>query len=488
LEVVNSILENIMEQLVGLVVVIVVALVAIISFIGVLAKNYLKAEPNEALIFTGRRHRATKKGWVAVVGGAKLRIPVLEIVNSISLKTMNLPNVRVQNAYSKEGVPVTIDLVANVKIGSEHELLEKAVERFLGTSPEEIQQIIRETLEGQLRDIIGVLTVEELYQKRDMFVNKVLEQAGQELAKIGVIIDIINIQDIRDEQGYLEALGKKRTAEVKRDAEIGEAEADRDAMKKAETAKREGLVVKADQQKQTAEADKQRDVAMRAYQGETLAATKTAEQQGPLAEAQARQAVVTEQQKVQEVEQLARQKVEAAKADAETQKQKAEVVVPADAQKQAAILAAEGQAAKILKVAEADAKGIELRLLAEAKGIAEKAKAWNQYGKAAQLNLALEATKAVAEQGAKAIGQVKFDKVIALDSGSGEGDSAVNRMLTAAPGGLVKFMEQIKAATGIDLEQLLREITAMKDTDTPATTDESDESATGVGQPGEEDA
>jgi flotillin len=453
----------IMEGL-GLIIIVVAAVGGLLSGFMIFTVNYIKAEPNEALIFTGRRHRATQRGWRAVVGGAKFRIPVLEIVNRISLKTMNLADVRVVNAYSKEGVPVTIDAVANVKICGETEMLGRAIERFLGTEPRQIQQIIKETLEGQLRDIIGVLTVEELYQKRDMFVNKVLEQAGEELAKIGVIIDIINIQDIRDEKGYLEALGIRRTAEVKRDAAIGQAEADRDAMKESETARREGEVVRAEQERQIAQAEKNRDVAKQQYVGETL---RKAEQQGPLAEAKARQGVVIEEQKVLEEQQKAREKVEAARAEAEEQKYRAEVVVPAEAERQSAILRADGEAAAILKRAEAQAKGIQLRLEAEAEGLRKKAEAWNAYGKAAQLNLALEAIKSVAQAGAQSIGQVKFDKVIALDSGQGA-DSSVNRMLTAAPAGMVKFLEQVKAATGVDLTEKLQEIMAMKD-DAPPT-------------------
>jgi len=467
-----------MESL-GLIIVIAISVVAVLSIVLIIANNWLKAEPNEALIFTGRKNRVQTKdgrtivrGWRAIVGGAKLRIPIMERVNRISLKTMNLADVRVEKAYSKEGVPVTIDAVANVKISGDEGMLDRAVERFLGTDARQIQQIIKETLEGQLRDIIGVLTVEELYQKRDMFVNKVLDQAGEELAKIGVIIDIINIQDIRDERGYLEALGIKRTAEVKRDAAIGQAEADRDAMQESETARREGEVVRAEQEKQIAEAEKNRDVAKQAYRGETLAANKKADQQGPLAEAKARQEVVIQEQKVLEEQQKARAKVESAKAQAEEQKYRAEVVVPADAQKQAAILKANGEAEAILKVAEARAKGTQMQLEAEAKGLREKAEAWNAYGKAAQLNLTLEAVKAVAEQGAKSIGQVKFDKVIALDSGSGNGDNAVNRLMTAAPGALVKFLEQMKAATGIDLEKRFQEIADMPDDGSTATESE----------------
>ncbi|MBL7152084.1 MAG: flotillin family protein [Phycisphaerae bacterium] len=453
---------------VGLIVVIAAAFIGVISGIMIFAANYIKAEPHEALVFTGRKHRGTKRGWVAVVGGAKFRIPVLEIVNKISLKTMNLPEVRVEAAYSAEGVPVTIEAVANVKISSEQEMLGKAVERFLGTTDQTIKQIIKETLEGQLRDIIGVMTVEQLYQERDMFVNKVLQQSGEELAKIGVIIDIINIQDIRDDRGYLEALGRKRTAEVIRDAEIGEAEAKRDAMKQSETARREGEVVRADQERQIAEAEKNRDVAQQHYVGQTLGATRKAEQQGPLFEAKARQEVVIEEQKVLEEQQKARERVESARAEAEEQKYRADRVIPAEADRQAVILKAEGEAAAILKRAEAQAKGIQLTLEAEAEGLRKKAEAWNSYGKAAQLNLALEAIKEVAGKGADALGEIKFDKVIAIDSG-GEGDTAVNRMLTAVPAGLVKFMEQMKAATGMDLADILKKINSMEEEPAEAT-------------------
>ena len=458
------------------IIVVAVAVVGFFATLMIFVRNYMKAEPNEALIFTGRKYktqviapdgaaRNIVRGWRAVVGGASLRIPVIERVSRMSLELMNLSEVKVVEAYSKEGVPVSIEAVANVKISSEEDMLSRAVERFLSTSRDQIQRIIKETLEGQLRDIIGVLTVEELYQKRDMFVAKVLQQAGEELAKIGVIIDIINIQDIRDDRGYLEALGIKRTAEVKRDAAIGRAEADRDAVQQSETALREGLVVKAEQERQTAEADKSRDVAKQNYRGETLGAESRAEQQGPLAQAQARQEVVREQQKVLESEQRARMNVEQARAEAEEQRYRADMVVPAEAQKQADILRAEGEALAVIKRKEAEAKGIEMVLTAEAEGSRRKAEAWNQYGKAAQLNLVLDAFKAVAERGADALGQVKFDKVIAIDGGSEDG--SVSRLMTAAPGALVKFIEQLKGMTGIDLEKYVKDITEQKD-DAPA--------------------
>lgn len=174
-----------------------------------------------------------------------------------------------------------------------------------------------------------------------------------------------------------------------------------------------------------------------------------------MAEAKALQEVVVEQQRVKEKNQQARKLVEAARAAAEEQRYKAEVIVPADAGKTAAILKAEGEATAILKMKEAEAKGVQLVLEAQAEGLKEKARAWGMYGDAAKLNLALEALKVVAEAGAGALGNIKFDKVIAIDGGSGDGESSVSRLMTAAPKSLVTFMEQMKAMTGVDLTRLV---------------------------------
>ena len=446
-----------------------VGVTGFIALLMMFAANYIKAEPNEALIFTGRKYRmqvtdedgtrTVTRGWRAIIGGAALRIPVIERVSRISLELMNLADVRVNEAYSKQGVPVSIEAVANVKISSNDQLLPRAVERFLDVPRDQIKRVIKETLEGQLRDIIGVMTVEELYQDRDNFVARVLDQAGKELEKIGVIIDIINIQDIRDEQGYLMALGVGRTAEVKRDAQIMSAEAARDATIKSENARREGEVVRAEQERLVAEAEKSRDVAKQDYAGEKLAAQRQAEQQGPLSEAKSRQEVVAEEQKVLEREQEARKLVEEAKAAAEEARYRAEVIVPAEAQKAAAIAKAEGEAEALLTMKRAEAEGIRAVLEGEAEGLRQKAEAWNQFGQAAQLNLSLEAFKEVAAASARTIGAVKFDKVVAIDGG-GDGESSVARMLTAAPSGMLKFLEQTGAMLGVDFRGKVQELMA----------------------------
>lgn len=134
-----------------------------------------------------------------------------------------------QRAYTLKGVPVSVKAVANVKIRSDESSLQAAAERFLGMTPDQVQKVIFQTLEGHLRSILGTLTVEEVNSDRQSFAQKLTSEATVDLEKMGFGVDVLTIQEISDDEEYLNALGKRRTAEVKRDATIGEAEAHRDA-------------------------------------------------------------------------------------------------------------------------------------------------------------------------------------------------------------------------------------------------------------------
>lgn len=439
-------------------VVIVAAVVGLILFLGILAANYRKAGPDEAIIKFG------SGGIKTVVGGATFVVPVVQRYDRISLKLMSI-DVKVQNAYSLEGIPVNIDAVANVKINSEDAALKRAVERFLGLTSENIRTTIQETLEGQLRDIIGTLTVPQLYKERDDFVAKILEQTGIELDKIGVQIDIINIQTISDTKNYLENLGRKEAANVKAAAEIGEAEANRDSVKKSAIAEKEGQVEKANQEKQIFEAQKERDVAKANYDGETYKARAFAEQEGPKADATARQSVIKEQVKVKEEEQLAEQKVEEARIMKERNKYNADVVVPADAEKQRQIqiatgkaeaikLEAEANAQAIKQVGQAEADIIKAKAIAEAEGIEKKAEAWRKFDSSANLMNVLKTLETISQDFAEAAGTMRMDKVVWL--GNDQQGSGLSGALNALPTTIVKMSEQLKAMTGINLEETLR--------------------------------
>ena len=225
---------------------VVLGLLGLVAAMALFARNYIKVPPSTVAIFYGRKHSITDErgnrstvGFRIVRGGAALRVPVLEQVAYLSLNIISIP-LRIQRAYTKEGVAVTVEAVANVKIAGDDLSLRGAAERFLGMTTEQIKGVIFQTLEGHLRAILGTLTVEEINADRQAFAQKMTDEAAVDLKKMGVNIDILTIQQISDEQGYLDALGKKRTAEVKRDAVVGEALATRDAMIKSALADQEG--------------------------------------------------------------------------------------------------------------------------------------------------------------------------------------------------------------------------------------------------------
>ena len=231
-----------MIELLLLPVVVLVVVLALFIAGWLFSRNYIKVSPNAVAVFSGRKRRLSDGkvvGYRLVRGGAALRIPLLEKVEYLSLNVMTIP-LEIKRAYTLKGVPVSVKAVANVKIRSDDMSLQAASERFLGMTHDVIQKVIFQTLEGHLRSILGTLTVEEINNDRQSFAQKLTSEAAADLEKMGLGVDVLTIQEISDEEEYLNALGKRRTAEVKRDATIGEAEATRDAKIKSALALQEG--------------------------------------------------------------------------------------------------------------------------------------------------------------------------------------------------------------------------------------------------------
>ena len=214
-----------MFELLLLPVVVLVVVLALFIAGWLFSRNYIKVSPNAVAVFSGRRRKLPDGkvvGYRLVRGGAALRIPLLEKVEYLSLNVMTIP-LEIKRAYTLKGVPVSVKAVANVKIRGDDTSLQAAAERFLGMTPDTIQKVIFQTLEGHLRSILGTLTVEEVNSDRQSFAQKLTSEATVDLEKMGIGVDVLTIQEISDEEEYLNALGKRRTAEVKRDATIGEA-------------------------------------------------------------------------------------------------------------------------------------------------------------------------------------------------------------------------------------------------------------------------
>src|SRR5213593_1218784 len=247
-----------------LVTVMVFPVVTIVFFILILAvaKRYKKVVPNQVMIIFGRKHRIATTGGATEVTGFRIRkgggafvFPLLERVDVLSLEVMTL-DFTTPEVYTKPGAPIVVDGVAQVKIRGDEASIRTAAEQFLGQNVEEIKQIALQTVEGHLRAIIGTLSVEEIYRNRDQFASSVQEVAVSDLANMGLQIVSFTLKDIRDSHGYLDALGRPRTAEVKRDAIIAQAEADRDAAIKSAQARQAGEIAKFQAETQIAEAQK----------------------------------------------------------------------------------------------------------------------------------------------------------------------------------------------------------------------------------------
>jgi flotillin len=481
------------------------------------SRNYIKVPPNEAAVFSGRKRKLPDGrtiGYRLIRGGAALRIPLLEKVDYLSLNVFTIP-LEIRRAYTLKGVPVSVKAVANVKIKGDEVSLQAASERFLGMHVNEVQRVIFQTLEGHLRSILGTLTVEEINNDRQSFAQKLTSEAAVDLERMGIGVDVLTIQEISDEEGYLDALGKRRTAEVKRDAQIGESEAMRDSKIKASVAMQEGEKVKLESEANIAEAQRSMEVKKAQYQAEIERERATAEQAGPLASAKARQAVVVEEIRVDKArtqEEIAVQEQEILRKEKELE---ATVIKPANAQRtaqilqaeaaqQAAVLEAEGKKMALMAIAEAEqerlrkegagraaaieaegraeaakieaiglaqAKAIEAQGIAEAAAIQKKAEAWQQFNEAARLQTILEKLPAIIESTAPVFSAVAsplgaIDKVVVIEQGSGANgrSNGIGRFAAAAPSVVFGLLQQLEAV-GLDVSGLLKQIGVAQNAD-----------------------
>jgi flotillin len=493
-----------------------VALAVVIAFFALvkgLSAFYIKVPPNTAAFFYGARSgkRQLKRaeiigsglpdsiamvlppGTVVVTGGGRIRKPIIEAVKFLDLSEITLADLKVADMPNVDGVLVTVEAVANIRFKDDAESLLAAGGRFLDKKADEIKATARETLEANLRGVVGRLTVEQIIQDRDAFRQQVLTEAGEDLTRLGMQIDVFNPQSITDSMHYIEALGKKRTAEVQRDATIGEAEATAEARKKASDADRGAEVVAQQNERLKAEAIKIANVAKQQYAAEVARETALAGQAGPLATAEARQKVIIAEVKIEEEEAKANIAVEQQNILREQKAQEARIVVPARAEADAKIKTAEGYKVSEVARAEGDkfaisaradaeqhkrtvegsgeaaanrAKGlaeaeiIERQGLARATAVAELAKAYQQFNKAAITLEVLKALPAAIEALAPVFGAIaapmgNIDKVVVVDSGGGgQNNSALTRYAQTGPTLLFNLLQQAKAA-GIDLEGLL---------------------------------
>ncbi|MFC7441749.1 flotillin family protein [Laceyella putida] len=418
-------------------------------------------------------------------GGGAFIVPIFQRAEKLSLLSHKL-TVSTPEVYTEQGVPIMVDGVAIIKIGGAIEDVATAAEQFMGKKDEVLNDEAREVLEGHLRAILGTMTVEEVYKNREKFAQEVQTVAARDLKKMGLQIVSFTIKDVRDKNGYLEALGRPRIAMVRRDADIAEANAIRDTEIQTAKAREEGTKASLISETNIAEAKKNKELRIAEFKIEQDMKRAEADQAYHLQENRYKQQVVEEEMKIElvkkqkmieleEKEILRREKQYDAevrkKADADRyakeQEAKAlrfeqEARALAEASSIKAKGSAEAEAVKAKGMAQAEVEKLEGIAAAEvirAKGLAEAeakqklAEAFEKYGQAAVLDLITKMLPELAKQVAQPLGNI--DKLTVVDASGEHGDGAtkvsnyVTKLMAQAP-------EMVKEVSGIDVKQIIQ--------------------------------
>ncbi|MGV8151888.1 MAG: SPFH domain-containing protein [Candidatus Nanoarchaeia archaeon] len=414
----------------GMILLIVLGLMAVLK---IAASRWKKIPPNMAGIFYGKKSGKDGIGFRVVSGGGSLQMPFIEDFQPMSTAVFQteidenkIPNV--------DNVRINVNGIATCKISTKQEDLMNAAKAFLGKTEDEIKATVQNILKGHLRSIIGKLDIDAILRKRDEFNQQVIKESSEELTRIGVQILTLVIQDVNDDHGYIEALGRKTVAEAIRDADIKVAEAKKEADIKVSTAQKEAAKVKAENEALIAEANKDRDVKQAQYKATADGELAKANQALAIANAAQEQRLKVAQAERDAAEKEAQILVQQKEAERKQQELEATVVKPAQAAKQKQIIDAEAskqqqileaEAAKQQQILEAEAaKEVQIRK-AEAD---QKAKTLEGEGEAAK-------TRAIGEGQAaatKAIGEGEAARTRAI----GEGQAAATKAtLTAAAEG-----------------------------------------------------
>jgi flotillin len=472
--------------------------ILVIVIIAVVLSRYTKVGPNQVLVVSGRKHRVreadgsvTVRGFYVVKGGGTFVLPIIEKVDILSLELLTI-DVQTPEVYTSKGVPVRVDGVAQIKVKGDDVSMATAAEQFLSKATDDIKNIATQTLEGHLRAILGTMTVEEIYQNRDAFASRVQEVAAGDMANMGLSIVSFTIRDIRDGQGYLEALGKPRIAQVKRDAQIAQAEADRDAMIRSSQAVQAGQEAKFAADSKIAEA--QRDYQSNVAQYQAAVNQKKAESDlaydlqkfktGQLVKAEEIQVQIIEKQKnielqQQEIQRKQRELEATVQRPADAERYRVETLANArkfQLETEAAGAAsatkatgfasadvvkatglAEADANKARGLAEADVIGAQGKATAEAMRV--KAESFKQYNEAAVIEMIVRILPEVAGKISEPL--AKTEKIVIINSGNGPGGGA-----SKLTGDVTTIISQlppvIESLTGVKFEKLLEQVPALR--------------------------
>ena len=451
------------------------SLLAIIVLAGLLARMFRKAGPNEALVVYGFRGPRVIKGHGTVI------FPMIENCRELSLELMSFDVAPQQDLYTKQGVAVTVEAVAQIKVRSDQESILTAAEQFLSKTPPQREGLIRRVMEGHLRGIIGQLTVEQIVKEPEMVADRMRGTCADDMSKMGLEVVSFTIKEVRDKNEYITNMGRPDIVRIRRDADVAAAEAERDTAIRRANALREAAIAKAaaDQERVIAEtaslakqAQAQRDLDIQKAQfaeqsrKQQAQADKAYELQTNVMQQQ----VVAEQVKVQQVEKEQQIKVQEAEIlrhekeliatvlkQAEIERQRIENL--AAAERSRLTIEAEGRASAIRAQGEAEAAVIFQKGEAEAKAMNVKAEAYQDWNQAAVVDRLISNMAEVVRAMAEPLGKV--DKITIVSTGN-EGATGANKLM----GDMTKMAAQVpalfEALSGMDMHELMSNVKSMR--------------------------
>ncbi|HLN87605.1 MAG TPA: SPFH domain-containing protein [Candidatus Limnocylindrales bacterium] len=449
---------------------------SLIFLMTMFARLYRKAGPHEALVVYGFRGTRIIKGRGAVI------FPMVENCKLLSLELMSFDVAPQQDLYTKQGVAVTVEAVAQIKVKSDPESIQTASEQFLTKTPPEREGLIRLVMEGHLRGIIGQLTVEEIVKQPEMVGDRMRATCADDLHKMGLEVISFTIKEVRDKNDYITNMGRPDVARIKRDADVAAAEAERDTAIKRAEAMRAAAVAKAQADKervlaetlsQAAQAEAQRDLQIKqanfleSVQKQKASADKAYEIQTNVMQQQ----VIAEQVRIEQVQKTAQIAVQ----DAEIQRRERELVATvlkqaeierrrietlAEAQKQKLIFEADGQAASTRATGEAEAEIIFKKGEAEAKAMNVKAEAYQEYNQAAVIDKLISNMPEIVKALASPLANV--DKITIVSTGNGNA-AGMNKITGDVAAMAAQIPALFETLSGMQLSELLSKVKMIGD-------------------------
>lgn len=444
----------------------IVAVVVVVLAIVIWLINYRKVGPNQLLVVSGRTSsvmeptgRARRVGYRLQVGGGTFVVPFVETVDMLPLEIFSI-SLRCPEVLTAQGVLVSAEAQGQVKIAPDEGSLHRAVENFLSRGASGITYVAQEVLEGHLRAVLGTLAVEEIYANREEFARRVREIAADDFMRLGLELVSFSLKDVTDSQGYIQALGARRIAEVKRDASLAQAETERDAAIRAAEYRKEGDVARLHAELELAAATRDFEARRAEYQAEVNLKRAQADVAYELERAKLSEELKRQEYQVQLAEKEMAAKVQEAEIERREKELEATVRRPAEAMKFQARLEAEAEAYR--KELEAKGRGAGIRLdgssraealaavgKAEADAMRQKAEAWKEYTGAAMAEMVIKELPELARAVSEPLSKV--EKIIML--GDADGAPKITGQIASV---LAQLPEVVDTLTGINLTELIK--------------------------------